>query len=422
MVRVELRDVGEIYEFGLAPTQLARRFGWAVLGLGLIRGKGLVSLPLALWVLGPSLYGRYSVTLAAASAIAPLALLNIPDGAGRLVVSAPSPETASSRLARIRRASLIAAAALVAGGASLGAALGSSVVFWAGVLAAATVAFKGGSVHLEYFQRTARLVRFQIVGEYLSVALGLALAAWLGLNGMLFGIAVVSGAVALAVWRSVSVRAPADREPFWVPALRLSLPLLPVAFAQWALYSLDSLLIYRLLGPAPAGAYSAAYSIAAVALLLPFGLNAVWSSTAQRLLQTSPADLVRYTRFIAGILAAAGFVLVGGAAAAAPLLRSALEDQSYADVPACVPWIAAGFIALAYAKLFEGVLYAHARPRAIFFAYVVGAVVNLALNLVWIRSFGIIGAAYATTVGYVATAAALAVMALADAARGGKRR
>ena len=52
---------------------------------------GLLTLPLALWILGAGGYGRVTVALAISAALVPLVLLNVPDGAARLVVSAPSP-------------------------------------------------------------------------------------------------------------------------------------------------------------------------------------------------------------------------------------------------------------------------------------------------------------------------------------------
>ena len=47
------------------------------------------------------------------------------------------------------------------------------VVAWSFAVAAATVFFKVAAVHLEYFQLTKRLVRYQLAGEYVSVACAL---------------------------------------------------------------------------------------------------------------------------------------------------------------------------------------------------------------------------------------------------------
>ena len=411
--------VVDLFQFDVRPRAVLRRFGWSVFGFFVLRGKGIVTLPLALWILGAEGYGVYSAVIAAAPAVAAIAFLNVPDGAGRLVVSAPSMEVAEARVALIRRAGLAVAAAVAAAGAAAWAVSGSMVVGWSALFAASVILFKVATVHFEYFQRTARFVRFQIGAEYVAVTAGLALAVWFGVSGMLAATTVVFAAAALVAWRTLGVAPGRDGEAraFWRPALRLSLPLLPVSLAQWALFSIDALLIYALLGKAPTGAYSAAYSISSVALLLPMGLNAVWFPTSQRLLAQSREDLRRYTVRIGQLVLLAGGALAAAAAVGAPLLSRFFADPVYDPLPACIFWIVIGFTALGACKLFEGVLYASDRPFPILTCYVAGTILNVALNLLWIPGHGIVGAAWATAVGYGATAALLAVPAFAELRR-----
>jgi O-antigen/teichoic acid export membrane protein len=394
--------VTDVFEFGLKPGESVRRLGWSSFGIAASRGKGIITLPLALWILGADGYGLVTVALATSGLIGSLALLNIPDGAGRLVVSAPSSEVAERRLAVIRRLGVAAGAALIAIGAVAGVATGSWVVAWSFAVAAATVFFKVASVHLEYFQLTKRLVRYQLAAEYVSVACALGAAVWLGANGYLAANVVVIAIVGVFAWRTLHT-ARADRaeaREFVGPALRVAVPLLPVALAQWALFSIDSVLVFDILGKTATGAYSAAYSISAVGLLLPLGLQVVWPSTAQRLLAQSRAELKRMTRLFAGVVAGAGLLLIVASIVLEPLLRTLLSDPAYRDVPACLPWIIGGFVALGLAKLFEGILYAAGRNRYIVACYTIGVPANVALNAIWIPKYGIVGAAYANAAGY----------------------
>jgi O-antigen/teichoic acid export membrane protein len=401
--------VTDVYEFGLKPREALRRLGWSSFGIAASRGKGVLTLPLALWLLGPGGYGLVTVALATSGIIASLSLLNIPDGAGRLVVSAPSSHLAERRLAVIRRLGVLGGIALVVIGSAAGLVFHSEIVAWSFAVAAATVFFKVASVHLEYFQLTKRLVRFQLTAEYVSVALALAAAAWLGASGYLAANVVVVGLVGVLAWRTLHVDPPARGEAreFVGPALRLSVPLLPVALAQWALFSIDSLLIYEILDKSATGAYSAAYSISAVGLLIPLGLQVVWPASSQRLLARSRQELRRMTTLFAGIVVGAGLFLVLASVACEPLLRKILHNPAYADVPQCVPWIITGFVALGLAKLFEGIVYAMGNNRYIVASYAVGVAANVGLNALWIPKYGIVGAAYANAAGYALLAACL---------------
>jgi O-antigen/teichoic acid export membrane protein len=203
-------------------------------------------------------------------------------------------------------------------------------------------------------------------------------------------------------WRTLHVNRPrsAEARVFVPPALRMAVPLLPVALAQWALFSIDAVLIFDILGKTETGAYSAAYSISAVGLLIPLGLQVVWPSSAQRLLARSRQELKRMTILFASIVAGGGLLLIVASVALEPLLRKVLSDPTYADVPKCLPWIIGGFVALGLAKLFEGIIYAAGRNRYIVASYAIGVPANIGLNVLWIPDYGIVGAAYANAAGY----------------------
>ena len=405
--------IAEIFEFGLAPKQYFRRLGWSSLTMVLTRAKGILTLPLALLILGAGGYGTITVAVTLGSAIATLAVLNIPDGAARLIVGS-DPVRAESRLAKVRVLSLVATGVLLAAAAVGGLAFGSYVATWACLTAAAGVVFKAGIVHMQYFQLAKRLSIYTVSTQYLASAVALPMALWLGPSGYLGGNAVVLGIAAIPPWlRMRAHTSAADDTPFWLPATRLSLQLLPASLAQWALFSIDAVLVYDILGSNPAGAYSATYSIGAIGLVLPMALATVWPQTAQRLLAAGHHlwrdALLRLTVIVAIV----GALLIGLAFAAGPLLSALLEAPVYADVPTCVIWVVAGFVALSLARLMEGSLYAAGRPTSILVGYLVATGINVALNLVWIPAYGILGAAYATFASYLALAIFLLLLLLA---------
>lgn len=394
------RSVTEVFDFSLRPREFVRRLGWSSLTVALSRGKGVLVLPLVLLILGSGGYGTVTVVLSAASALAPLALLNIPDGVTRLIVGS-DPLRAEARLAKVRLGALISAAGLVLLAAVIAVGFGSYVATWVCINAAAAVIFKAGTVHMQYFQLAQSLTRYTLAAEYISAALALPVALWLGVSGYLATNALILAVVAVPAWRTMSAHSSVTDDPdFWGPAVRLSLPLLPASFAQWALFSLDALLVYDILGKQATGAYSTAYSVAAVGLIMPIALTSTWPQTAQRLRDKGGKHLHNMLSMLLGIVGVSGVGLVALALLSRPLLRTVLHGAVFANVPSCLVWIIVGFALLGFARLFEGILYAAGFPFAILGAYVVAAALNLGLNLVWIPEYGIRGAAYATAAGY----------------------
>ena len=395
----------DLFDFSLERSAVAKRSGWSLLSLTASRAKGVPPSPCNIAVLGAAGYGTTTVALTATALLAPFALLNIPDGAGRLLVGAETPTLAYSYVARIRRAGTVMAVVVTLVGGATAVAAMTPLPFWIGTLTASNLLFKVATIHLQYFQRTARFAKLDVVTEYGAVFAGLALAVPFGVGGMLGANSALTAVGAMVGWRDFSryhrSASGVIEPPFWRRALALALPLLPSALLQWALLSVDSLLIFGFLGKAPTGAYSSAYSVASVALLMPLAANAVWYATAQRLLAQSKRQLFRYAVTVAALVTVVGIGLVVVAAIVGPVIgRDWLSAPAFRAVPRCLPWLVGGFAILTIAKLGEGILYACGRPRLILGAACAAAVCNLGLNLLWIPAYGIVGAAWATFVGY----------------------
>jgi O-antigen/teichoic acid export membrane protein len=404
-------------EFETRGGAVAKRALISILGLAGLRAKGLVTLPLAVAILGTAGYGDVSAALATAGALTPLALLNVPDGAARLFVGA-SEDVAAERVLALRRAGFAVAALLSVAALVLTLASAAFPITAGLALAAAGVAFQVSSVHLQYFQRTATLVRIQIVAEYGSVGLGLLVALRLGASGMVLTNVVVLWILALFARRTLSSHTllhdhpEAHRlsHPFWRPALRLSIPLVPIVFAQWALFSIDSLIVYNEFGARLTGAYSIAYSIGSIALLVPTGVTAVWPATAQRVLAREPERLRGLFARGMAIVVATGVVLIGSSVLLVPLIEHFVTGDEFRDVPWCVVWIVVAFSVLGVGRLSEGILYAEGRIRAIVVTYSVAAVINIVANFLLIPSHGILAAAWITAATFGLVAIGLGVL------------
>lgn len=392
--------------FGFTVTRkdVLRRTWWVMLGQVAVRSRGLLSLPIAVRVLGAGGYGVYSTVTALAGLCAVIAVLNVPDGSARLVVGAPDEVHAEVRVTAIRRFGTVVALVLAGVGGLLWFA-GELVPGQVGVLTGALVLFKASTVRLEYFQHLKRAVRFQVGSEYVGIAAGLALATRYDVSGAVLGYA---GGIALAALLVRGHVVPVDREPRFIRrAARVSVPLLPVAISQWAVFSLDTVLLLHYRGDRDTGLYSAAYSLASAALVLVFAVNAVWPATCQRLLAESQDAFRNAFRRAALAVLAVGVLGVVASWLVRPVLGAFLGHGPFEDAVRLTPILVAAFVVLALAKLAEGTLYAVGDVRTILAWYAVGAVVNLALNLVLIPRHGPVAAAWTTLAGYVVIAGGL---------------
>jgi O-antigen/teichoic acid export membrane protein len=401
----------DLFEFEVSRRTVTRRLSWVILGQIGIRARGIIVLPLLARLLGTEAYGSYTAAIAAAGLVIVFAQFNIPDSSGRLVIGAPNRHIAYSRITRIRQLGLRVSLLLALGGLVAAVVLRNPLLAGTAFYASSQGAIKVAALHYEYFQHLGRLTRLRFLADWLGVAIGLALALHLGALGMLVGGAIGTSVLALSAWRTFGLR-PASSDPgFWPKAIRLTLPLMPVAFAQWALFSIDILILYRNRGPQETGIYSASYSLASTALILPIAIGAIWPATSQRLLKQSHWHLRRaMTRATAVVVLVATLMVLG-----AFLLQSVvtpLLGTSFESAATTVPVLVAGFCALGVAKLAEGALYAGGRVTAILAAYVMGGAINLVLNLLFIPTNGMGAAAWATFAGYGFTASLLLVMSM----------
>lgn len=386
---------------------MAGRASYVAVGQVVIRLRGIVLLPILVRALGADGYGDLAAAQAAALLLVAVAPLNLADGAARLVIGAPTASAALSRLRAIRRF-LIAVMCILLLAAAISVAVGSRISALSLFFAAALLSFKAAALHLEYFQQARRLVKYQVAAEYSSACLGLGMAVPFGTAGYLIAAGSGYAAIAALAWRSTPPGTKGAASPILMPALRLALPLLPVNFAQWALAWANSLLIFNLIDAAAAGAYSAAYSISSVALILSVSVSSVWPQTAQRLLSNGDARALRRTMLpLVGAIVAVGTVMVAGAFLVRPLVGPFLGVDAFTSSAPLLPVLVAGLGVYALAKVAEGLLYALGRVWTIVGAYAVGAILSLSSSALLISTVGVLGGAIGIALGY---AIALIVM------------
>jgi O-antigen/teichoic acid export membrane protein len=232
-----------------------------------------------------------------------------------------------------------------------------------------------------------------------------------GLLGQLAGgVAVVAATAAILVrFRG----RPLDRQ-LARGALAYGLPLVPHGMASWVLSLSDRWLIGLLIGlpalqaQAAVGIYAFGYVVAQVVSLVAMSFNAAWIPFffARGEGPRGPALLREMTSISLGVLA----VLAVGVAVMAPEITDLLARQQWGDdalVAADVMMVVA-LAALLHGLYFMVVstIFLRRRTRGLPLLTLLAGITNVIANVVLIPTIGIMGAAWATILGYGCLAAA----------------
>jgi O-antigen/teichoic acid export membrane protein len=186
--------------------------------------------------------------------------------------------------------------------------------------------------------------------------------------------------------------------------LQLGIPLMISGLAIYVLNAGDRLVILRLLGPAEAGRYQIAYTIGNVAVLLLGMTDGAWLPRI-----AAVRDQVRRSQVVAGArngLLKLMLPVLLGITLGAPLGLRIVAPADYRPgelLPVVFTVALAGFpVLIGIAS--HWVLVTLGRTRNLAVSAIVAAAANLALNLVLVPVWGLVGAAASTTVAFAVQA------------------
>jgi O-antigen/teichoic acid export membrane protein len=235
---------------------------------------------------------------------------------------------------------------------------------------------------------TAGLTLLLVVGLGLGVTGWMVATALAGASTLAFGLVVMGHR-----WSADFDRGALKR------ALAFGIPLVPHAFAQWALAVSDRAIMGAIVGPEPVGVYFAAFQICLpvtlVAIAISQGTQPLFADLAVS--RSRPADVSRaatsHALFV--FLAAAVIVLIG------PSAVLLLLPASYGGAAGLIPWLALGACLFGlYLMPMNAISITAGRTRYAWTVTAVAALANVALNLLLVPRFGALAAAINTVVGY----------------------
>lgn len=185
---------------------------------------------------------------------------------------------------------------------------------------------------------------------------------------------------------------------YWSYALKFNLPLVPHYLSQVVLNQSDRLMINRICGAAEAAYYSVAYTMAMVLQIFNNSVSATmnpWIYKAIKNNETHKIGKVSYA--VLAIIALLNLAVI----LAAPELMSILAPDSYMTAIWVVPPVTVSVYFMFLYNLFATFEYYYEKTHYVTIATIAGAVLNIALNAVFIPKFGFVAAGYTTLVCYI---------------------
>ncbi|SCJ41485.1 Polysaccharide biosynthesis protein [uncultured Clostridium sp.] len=185
---------------------------------------------------------------------------------------------------------------------------------------------------------------------------------------------------------------------YWKYALAFNVPLIPYYLSQMVLNQSDRIIINNISGTDKAGLYSVAYSFA---LILTFILNAINNSfvpwTYKKLKSGRYSDIANISDALAIFIGVSLILLI----AFAPEMIRIVAAPEYYESVWVVPPVSASLFFLFLAQLYINVEWYFEENFLLVKASLLSAVINIILNIIFIRIFGYVAAGYTTLICYI---------------------
>ena len=184
---------------------------------------------------------------------------------------------------------------------------------------------------------------------------------------------------------------------FWKYALFFNLPLVPHYLSQTVLNSADRIMIQRMVGNSEAGIYNLAYSVALVISIFNYAIMQTLDPWIyKKIKDKNERDIAPIAYSTMLMIAGLNLFMI----LLAPEIIAIFAPKQYYDAIWVIPPVAIStFFMYAYDWYAKFAFY-YEKTVMIMVASIIGAVLNIALNYIFIRKFGYIAAGYTTLICY----------------------
>ena len=185
---------------------------------------------------------------------------------------------------------------------------------------------------------------------------------------------------------------------YWLYVLGFNLPLVPHYLSQTVLNSADRIMIEKMIGSGEAGIYGLAYSLAQIMLIINAALVQTITPWFYEKLKAKDYRLIApisYSCLI--IIAIANIILI----AFAPEAVAIFAPKEYYAAIWVIPPVAMSSIFFLEYDLFSKYEFYYEKTGFIMVASIIGAIINVLLNYIFIPAFGFLAAGYTTMFCYM---------------------
>lgn len=185
---------------------------------------------------------------------------------------------------------------------------------------------------------------------------------------------------------------------YWKYALKFNIPLLPHYFSLYILQQSDRIMIQKICGYTSVAMYSVVYNFSMVLNTIIDSLNNAVIPWLYRELENKRFDNLRHkvnllTIMVGGMLFI--FILF------APEVMMILAPSSYYEAVYIIPPVSGSLLFIFLYMLLGNIEFFYDYNKITMFVSAFGAILNIALNWIFIRIYGFIAAGYTTFVCYI---------------------
>jgi O-antigen/teichoic acid export membrane protein len=307
-------------------------------------------------------------------------------------------------------ATLMLTVLLLATGGWLWGVVGKDIPFYPYIVLTIGTVFLGNITVLPYVlfrveNQVPRFFRLSLIQTTLTVLCSVLFVVWLGLGPL--GPVLATFIITMTFFGvyGYSLRGQVRlvfRWPIARRALAFGLPEIPLRWGSWALKVADRLILQHLTSLSVVAIYSVGYSVSK----MPFDLvaNAIHWAIVPFFFATATKESEVRSKAIFSRVATYNVVVVAGLGLGTVLfgreLIEILASAKYAEAEAVVPIIVAASFLQALFYIPSKGIYLQRKTGYLLPLFTIPAGLNIALNFVLIPRFGMMGAAWATLVGY----------------------
>jgi O-antigen/teichoic acid export membrane protein len=374
----------------------------------LLRFKGLIYLPLLVNFLSKEEIGTISYLKSMSALLAGIILLNIPDSSNRLILEAKKEDdnvALNTKVNTVNNFSFLLGLVLILIYVLI-------IIYYdfldkrfllilvALVFAAALK--KLSSYIFQIFQNTKLLLAVNVFVEYASLITVITVLYFELYNSILIVLYIYCFFIFLSsiflfykLYNTFKFEAVIDRALIR-KVLKISIFLFPGIYSMLIIQNTDFILIERFIGFEKLGEYSFAYSIAGFVSGISMAITFFWYSSVVYANDEQLSLLVqRVFNYVIPIFL---FVILAYFILTKTVIRIISID--YINTNALIQILITGFFLHILNQIFQGIMYAKKKEKYILIDSLMGALFNLILNIIYIPEYGMIFAAFSTSLTY----------------------